>query len=142
IPASKNFLLPAAGPDVFWNFVLSPAVRETRYVKAIEIRPGNTRAAHHANLLIDRARSARRRETSPGDGFAGMDVTLESESFDPDSHFLFWKPGGRPWIEPAGMAWRLDPGDDLVLNIHLRPSGKPEPVQPSVGLYFTDSPQT
>src|SRR5438046_550166 len=55
----------------------------------------------------------------------------------PDTHFLFWKPGGAPRVEPRGMAWRLDSGNDLVLNVHLRPSGKPENVRPIVGLYFT-----
>jgi len=28
-----------------------------------------------------------------------------------------------------------------VLNAHLRPTGKPEQVRPSIGLYFTDQPQ-
>jgi hypothetical protein len=108
-------------------------------VKAIEIRPGSARV-HHANLLVDRARTARRQAKVPGEGFSGMDLTIETDTFDPDSHFLFWKPGGTPWIEPDGMAWRLDPASDLVLNVHLQPSGKPETVQPSVGLYFTDKP--
>ena len=45
-------------------------------------------------------------------------------------------------VEPNGMAWRLDPGNDLILNVHLQPLGKPEFVQPSVGLYFTGEPQT
>lgn len=40
------------------------------------------------------------------------------------------------------MALRLDPGDDLVLNTHLQPSGKPETLEPSLGLYFTDRPAT
>lgn len=71
-----------------------------------------------------------------------MDLTIESGTFDPDSHFLFWKPGGVPRPEPAGMAWQLDVGSDLVLNVHLRPSGKPESVQPSIGLYFTDQAPT
>jgi Flp pilus assembly protein TadD len=31
---------------------------------------------------------------------------------------------------------------DLVLNVHLRPSGKPETIDPVIGLYFTDKPQT
>jgi Flp pilus assembly protein TadD/mono/diheme cytochrome c family protein len=137
LTATKPIEVPADGPDVFWNFVLSPGLRETRYVQAIEIRPGNTSAAHHANLLIDRSRSARRRESAPGNGFAGMDVTLEAETFDPDSHFLFWKPGGQPWKEPPGMASRLDPSNDLVLNVHLHPTGRATAVQPSVGLYFT-----
>jgi len=142
ITAAKPFMIPADGPDVFWNFVLSPAVREPRQVKAIEIRPGNARTVHHANLLIDRSRSTRYREKAPGEGFAGMDLEIASDTFDPDSHFLFWKPGATPWEEPAGMSWRLDPGNDLVLNVHLRPTGKPELVQPAVGLYFTREPQT
>lgn len=137
LTAAKPIEVPADGQDVFWNFVLSPGLRETRYVQAIEIRPGNTGAVHHANLLIDRSRSARRREGAAGTGFAGMDVTLEAETFDPDSHFLFWKPGGLPWKEPPGMAWRLDPSNDLVLNVHLHPTGRAAAVQPSVGLYFT-----
>jgi len=40
------------------------------------------------------------------------------------------------------MALRLDAGTDLVLNIHLQPSGKAEWIQPSLGLYFTDQPAT
>src|SRR5689334_17062033 len=54
VQATKPFRLPADGPDTFWNFILSPSVGSTRYVKAMEIRPGNTRVVHHANLLIDR----------------------------------------------------------------------------------------
>jgi Tfp pilus assembly protein PilF len=71
-----------------------------------------------------------------------MELSLESEGFDPDSHFLFWKPGSIPYVEPDGMALRLDPGTDMVLNLHLQPSGKLETIQPSVGLYFTDKPAT
>jgi len=40
------------------------------------------------------------------------------------------------------MALRLDKGTDLVLNTHLQPSGKPEEIQPSIGIYFTDKPAT
>ena len=142
LTADKPFTVPADGPDVFWNFVLSVPLKETRQVKAIEIRPGNSRSVHHANLLLDRSRSLRYREKEPGAGFEGMDVTIASDTFDPDSHFLFWKPGGTPWQEPAGMSWHLDPGNDLILNVHLRPSGKSEPVRPSVGLYFTREAQS
>lgn len=134
----KPFAVPAEGPDLFWNFIISPAIAKTRFVRSVEVRPGNAASVHHANLLIDRSRSARRQEKSPGSGFPGMDLNIETPVFDPDSHFLFWKPGGRPWVEPPGMSWRLEPGSDLVLNVHFHPTGKPELVQPSVGLYFTD----
>ena len=33
---------------------------------------------------------------------------------------------------------RIEPGTDLILNLHLRTTGKPEQVRPSLGLYFTD----
>jgi len=38
------------------------------------------------------------------------------------------------------MSWRLDPGASLILNMHMRPSGKEETVQPAVGFYFTSQP--
>ena len=140
--AGSAFSLPAGGPDLFWNFVYTPGVKTPRYVRAIEIRPGNPRIVHHANLLIDRTGSTRGQQTAPGKGFAGMDLTIVRSPFDPDGHFLFWKPGSTPYVEPNGFAWRLNPGDELVMNTHLHPSGKPEQARPSIGLYFTDKPQT
>jgi Flp pilus assembly protein TadD len=34
------------------------------------------------------------------------------------------------------MSWRLDPRTDLVINLHLQPTGKEERIQAQVGLYF------
>jgi len=142
IKAEKPYLLPAKGTDQYWNFIFRTPVNQTRWLKAMEIRPGDKHVVHHANVLVDRMQSARLQESSPGAGFAGMEIKIESEAFDPDSHFLFWKPGTVPYTEPDGMALRLDAGTDLVLNIHLQPSGKPQWIQPSLGLYFTDRPAT
>ncbi len=135
----KPFLLPASGGDVFRNFVIATNLKQTRYVRALELRPGNKRIVHHANIVVDRGRTLRRLEGVDGQpGFAGMDIITQSVGeFDPDSHFLFWKPGTVPHQEPPDMAWRLDPDTDLILNLHLQPSGKPELVQPKVGIYFT-----
>ena len=36
------------------------------------------------------------------------------------------------------MSWRLEPQSDLVVELHLMPGDEPEPVQVSVGLFFTD----
>ena len=139
----QPWVLPSGGADVYRNFVLHVPVAATRYVRALEIRPGNKRVLHHANVLVDRAGSSRARERAGGEtGFEGMDLTIPSNTFDPDSHFLFWKPGALPVIEPAGMSWRVDPDTDLVLNMHLQPTGKPEAIQASIGLYFTDTAPT
>ena len=142
VKATKVYALAAGGGDVYWNFVFRAPVDRQRWLKAIEIRPGDKRLVHHANVLVDRGQTARLQEKAPGDGFGGMELTIESEAFDPDSHFLFWKPGSAPYVEPDGMAISLDANADLVLNMHLQPSGKPETLQPTLGLYFTDKPAT
>jgi tetratricopeptide (TPR) repeat protein len=140
--AGKPYTLAPNGGEVFWNFIMPVPITTTRWVKAIEVRPGNARVFHHANVILDRSRGSRRHETTEGAGFPGMDLSVEEETFDPDGHFLSWKPGTEPVVEPDGMAWRADPGMDLVLNVHLRPTGKQETVSPEIGLYFTDKPQT
>jgi len=140
--AAAPFEIPASGSDVYWNFIFRSVFSSSHFIKAIEIHPGDKRLVHHANLLVDRTQSARSQEKSPGSGFAGMELQIESEAFDPDGHFLFWKPGSAPVVEPPGLALRLDAGNDLVLNAHLQPSGKPESVQPTIGIYFTSEPAT
>jgi tetratricopeptide (TPR) repeat protein len=142
LTASKPLTLPPSGTDTYWNFIFPVPIQETRWVKAVEIRPGDKRYVHHANILVDREGSSRRRETEPGAGFGGMEIRIESQVFDPDSHLLFWKPGTVPYVEPEGMALRLDKGTDLILNTHLQSSGKPEVIRPSIGLYFTPHPAT
>jgi Flp pilus assembly protein TadD len=142
LTAAQPFALPADGPDVFRNFIFTPGLQSPRYVRAVEIRAGGKRLVHHANLIVDRMNSARKMEKTPGAGFSGMDLDIQYSVFDPPGHFLFWKPGSAPYVEPDGFAWRLQPGNDLVLNAHLQPSGKPELVQPSIGLYFTDKAPT
>jgi Tfp pilus assembly protein PilF/mono/diheme cytochrome c family protein len=140
--AEKPLVLPPEGADTYWNFIFRVPINETRWVKAVEIRPGDKRYVHHANILVDREGTSRSREARPGAGFGGMEIRIESQVFDPDSHLLFWKPGTVPYIEPEGMELRLDKGADLILNTHLQPSGKPEIIQPSVGLYFASHPAT
>ena len=135
------YTLEGASGDVFRNFVVPVNLVQSRYVRAVEIHPGDPKAVHHANIVVDRTRSLRSRDGLDGQpGFPGMDVETESggEDFEPDSHFLFWKPGAIAQPEPPDMAWRLDPTTDLIVNLHLQPSGKPERIQPEIGLYFTD----
>ncbi len=146
IQAPVPYHLRAQGPDEYWNFVLPLKIPSPRWVKAIEIRPGNLRAVHHANVYID-VHLDPTRLTGNGrsfDGFPGMDMNIAPITLDPDSdsYFLFWKPGDTGWVQPAGMAWRANPGTDLLLNVHMQTTGKPELVQPSIGLYFTDEPGT
>ena len=93
LKAEKPYMLSATGTDQYWNFILPVPINATRWVRAVEIRPGDKRLVHHANILVDRYESARRMEKVKGEGFGGMEIRIDSEVFDPDSHFLFWKQG-------------------------------------------------
>jgi tetratricopeptide (TPR) repeat protein len=134
----QPYTLAASGADVFRTFVLPIPTTGARFVRAIEFRPGNARAVHHANLGVDRTRSSARLDLEdPEPGYSGGMVP---DAGYPPGYMLGWTPGQRPRPSPDGMAWRLERGSDLVVQLHLQPTGKPEPVQVSAGFYFTDQP--
>lgn len=128
--------LAAGGADVFRNFVVPIPVRTEKYVAAIEFRPEGSRAIHHVNLRLDRSSSSR--ELDAEDPLPGYEGPIGVNARYPDGYFLGWTPGQQPTRAAPGMAWRLAPGTDLVLQLHLRKTGKPERVQPSIAFYFTD----
>jgi hypothetical protein len=135
------YTLAATGRNVFRNFVIPiPDQTRRRFVKAVEFRPGNPLVLHHAIMRIDRSQHCRRLdEQDPESGFGGMDM---GNAQPPDGIFLGWTPGAAPYAGHPGVAWQLEPGTDFVLQLHMVPSGKPEVVRPSIGLYFTDKPPT
>lgn len=139
VEMDSSMSVPASGTDLYRNFILPVPLTQSRWVRAMEIKPGTPQVVHHANLAIDRSASLRRMHpTDWKDGIPGMDVLVDAgETFDPDNHFLYWKPDSSALVEPPSLPWRLDPGNDLVLNMHLKPTGKPETVRARIGLYFT-----
>ncbi|MGA7159298.1 MAG: tetratricopeptide repeat protein [Acidobacteriaceae bacterium] len=144
LQVERPYTLAAGGSDTFRNFILPYPLQQTHYIRAMEIRPSVPSIVHHANVLIDRTASYRRDHPDTWkDGIPGMELAVDSgNTFDPDSSFLFWKPDTPFLVEPASMPWRLDPGNDLILNAHLKPSGKSEVVSAQIGLYFTNTPPT
>ena len=134
-----EYALEADGPDVYRNLVVTIPVEETRWVAAVELNPGNRRVVHHARMMVDTTGSSRALDLA--DDEAGFDgIMLRSAASNPSGHFVGWTPGKVQLPPQADMAWRLDPGTDLVLQLHLRKSGEPERVQAEVGFYFADEP--
>jgi tetratricopeptide (TPR) repeat protein len=140
VTVPEAFQLQADGTDVFRIFALPLPVSGPRYVRGIEFRPGNARVVHHANIRIDRSPASRRLdEADPAPGYDGL---MPRSAEYPEGHFLGWTPGQIAPLVSADLAWRLDPGTDLVLQLHMQPSGTVERVQPSIGIYFSDTPPT
>ena len=134
----QAYTLPAEGTDAFHIFVIPIPTAGRRYVRGLEFRPGNPRVVHHANIRIDRTPASRRLdEADPGPGYDGL-IARSAEY--PDGHFLGWTPGQAGPLLPRGFAWTLEPNTDLVVELHMQPSGKAETVAPSIGLYFGEDP--
>ena len=134
----QAYTLPAEGTDAFHIFVIPIPTTQRRYVRGLEFLPGNARVVHHANIRIDRTPTSRRLdEADPGPGYDGL-IARTAEY--PDGHFLGWTPGQAGPLLPKGLAWTLEPNTDLVVELHMQPSGKAEMVSPSIGLYFGADP--
>lgn len=137
----EAYTVPAEGRDVYRNFVIPrPVEAGTRYVRALEFRPDNRAVLHHAILFVDGSGYARgedRRDPEPGYESMGLGVLRP-----PNGQFVSWTPGKGALEYEPGIAWTLDETLDVVLQLHLRPAGKPEPIRVAVGLYFADAPPT
>jgi hypothetical protein len=138
IVSPPSYTLQADGTDVFRIFVIKLPVDGVKYVRGMEFKPGNARVVHHANIRIDPTGASRKfDDADPGPGYSGL---IAISAIYPDGHFLGWTPGQVPPLLPKGLAWRLQPNTDLVVELHMQPSGKEEAVQPTVGFYFGSDP--
>jgi Tfp pilus assembly protein PilF/mono/diheme cytochrome c family protein len=122
--------------DVFRNFVIPVPITTTRYVRAVEFRADRPQALHHADVAIDLGRVSRALDRAePGPGFAVMDGAQVYNVYG-------WSPGKVPVMEASDNAWTLEPGTDLILLLHMIAGAQSETVQPSIGLFFSDTPPT
>ncbi len=138
----ESYRVPATHHhDIYRNFVLDIPVDGPRWVKAVELLPDNPAVVHHATMQVDPTRSSRL--TAMADPEPGYDDRVfASSARPPGGFFLAWTPGLVPAPYPDGMAWRVEPGSDFVVQLHLWPTGQPEEVRLRVGLYFTDEEPT
>ncbi len=137
---TEAYTLRAGGDDMYRNFVLPIPATQTRYVRAWQFIPGNTKVLHHATMQFDTAGVSRDADAAdPSPGYEGL---IAHSVKSPDGFFLDWGPGHSPYVAPDGMAWAIRPGTDLVMMLHLKPSGRVETVRGTLGLYFSDAPPT
>jgi hypothetical protein len=137
VKPTAAYMLQAEGRDLYRNLVVQIPTSVRRHVKGIEFRP-NSRAVHHTFLRFDKTSQSRSFDGKDGQpGIAGMHSPRSAES---PITFASWQPGKTPRFYPPDLAWPLEPGTDLVLQMHLQPTGKSEAIAPEVAFYFTDQP--
>lgn len=127
----KAYKVRAEGRDVFRNFVLPTGLGEDRWLAGVELRCDNKRVLHHAFVTVDAAHRGRKLDAqAKGPGFGGIDFGAA------DGMAAVWAPGARAHRFPAGAGLLVPKGSDLVLQMHLQPTGRVEEVRCTIGLYF------
>jgi hypothetical protein len=104
-----------AGSDVFWNLVFPAPVARTRYVRAMEILPGNKRVVHHANVLLDR-----RLAGSDGHSrsrFPGMTSRSRPTSSSPTATSCSGSQARRRWLNRRDWPLAAGTATDLIVNL-------------------------
>lgn len=136
ITMPEEYEVPAEGADIYRNFVLPVTIPSGKYIRAVEYRPGNRAAVHHAVFAADVSGKSRKDdEADPAPGFKG---SLNVPGRMLPGSLSAWVPGRDPLPLPEGFSFPWPAGADLILQLHLHPTGKPETERSTVALHLTD----
>ena len=115
-----EYTLRAGGQEMFRNLVIHVPTGVSRFVRAWQFRPGD-RLVPHATMQIDTDGTSRRYDDQDAEsGYEGLMPSARA----PDGFFLDWAPGNQPQSQIPSTASPLPKDSDLVMMLHLRPSGK------------------
>jgi hypothetical protein len=135
VEMAEAFEVPASGPDIYRNFVIPLNLKQNKWVKAIEFRPGSPSVVHHSLFFYDTTGEAVKLDRlSSEPGFQRMGRFVRSGGLGG------WAVGGTPLPLPDDLAYILPKGADLVLSTHFHPVGKTAKEKSVVGFYFADEP--
>ena len=136
----RGYDVPAGGRDIYRNFVLPFDLKEDKWVRAVEYRPGARQAVHHVLFGYIGAGTAARQDGADGQPgfFGGMAPVGLQQQFGRSGGIGGWALGNTPRFLPEGQAVLLPKGSDLILQTHFHPTGKPEIERSTIGLYFAD----
>jgi hypothetical protein len=131
------FTVPADGPDIFQHFVIPLNLTKDQTLVAFEFRPGNRSVVHHAIVAVDTSGGARLRDAqTPEPGWR------TSGSIDASITGILgvWTPGMTPRFYSDNVGVALDKKADVVVQLHMHPTGKKEVDRSKIALYFAKKP--
>ncbi len=151
-----DFKVPESGDVLYQYFVVPTGFKQDRWIKELEIRPGNRAAVHHIVLYTRPAGSIFMSQASPGRPFVpafGAGHTLKASTdrnvaavkgLDGESseHIGSFFPGSNALQLAEGQAFLIRAGSDLIFEIHYTSSPKKLTDRSMVGLVFADKPTT
>ncbi len=149
LTVSEEMIVGPSGKDLFRVFVMPTGLTEDKYVRAIEVRPGNTRVLHHTLNFFDtkgrgrelekleQAKASKPEDLDHGPGYnVSMGVGFLTTADGTFGGLSGWAPGQVPRRLPDEMAWFLPKGSDLLVQAHYHRTGRTEKDRITLGLYF------
>jgi hypothetical protein len=129
----EEYVIGPEGEDDYRHFLIPLSAEQHRFVKAVDVRPGNRNVVHHVLAYVDTSGEARKLdEADPGPGYSRFgDV-----GFKPVSVIGGWAPGNLPSKTPQGTGRWLPKECDLVLQVHYYRTGFEERDRTKIGIYF------
>jgi hypothetical protein len=145
---TEEYKLPAEGTIQYEYFYIPTNFTEPKWVKSIEVRPGNREVVHHV-LVYYRAAPDMKRENvfrpnpeksrMPPDRAAGIRLNPPKQGLPPRRLLATYAPGTAPQVAPEGTAFRLEPGGIIELQMHYTTKGEATTDRTRVGLVFADA---
>ncbi|HXW05487.1 MAG TPA: hypothetical protein VD833_09665 [Vicinamibacterales bacterium] len=144
---AEAYAIPAEGVIEYEYFYVPTNFTEARWLKAIEVRPGNRELVHHVLVFYKAKPDAPRGapvlrlnreqmalpERPPG-------ARPPREDGIPGRLLATYAPGTNPQVFPEGTAVRLEPGGVLELQMHYTANGTPGTDRTKVGMIFAKEP--
>lgn len=144
----EPYRLPADGTIQYEYFYIPTNFTEARWVRAIEVRPGNREVVHHVLVYyraapdLPRTNVLRFSETArlPVQNTPGVRLSPARRGLPPRRLIASYAPGTQPQVAPEGTAFRLEPGGIIELQMHYTTIGEPATDRTSVGLVYAKEP--
>jgi len=128
-----NFTVSTVGNDVYRCFVIPTGLLQNRFIKEIEVVPGNREAVHHVLVYQDvTATPAALDAAATGPGYTSFGVTGSSASV----LISAWVPGQGKKVYPGSMGVKIPAGANIVLQVHYPATSNGQQDQTKVNIKF------
>ena len=134
----EEYFIEGNNQDDYRVFVFPTGFTEDTYIKAIEFRPDNREAVHHALMMVDitgtgAAQDAESPDVLGYESFGGFSL----EGVSPNDYVFLggYAPGMNPVVWNGELGMKIPAGADLLCQIHYAPSSVDEWDRSSINIF-------
>lgn len=131
-----DYFSEAVDEDMYKCFAIPSNITQDRYIKSIEVIPGNRSIVHHVLIFQDDSGDCLQLDAnSPGPGYTNYGGAGSSNA----NLIIGWVPGAVPYTAPNGFGIKLKANSALVLQVHY-PAGTTGMLDSTrINITFTDN---